>query len=251
MPTKFLNVKPSPQSKHWSARFHLLLNIALPIVLLIMVRAQLYELSIVLALFSKWRIFAVKPHHLIANIRSNATDVIVKLGTLLFMIQYSNPWIQIGLALWYIFWLTILKPRSETVAVGVQALAAEAIGLSALFLFSNRLPEPLLLLGVWVIAASTARHFLGSYEEPWARAISHLWALFVTQLAWVLNNWLLVYIAVPQLVIIVVLLSYVLSSLYAAYMNDSLKPTFVRQQVIMTSVVLIIIIALADWQGEI
>lgn len=251
MPTKFINVKPVTATKHWSARFHLLLNIALPVVLLIMVRAQLYELSIVLALFSKWRIFAVKPHHLVANIRSNATDIIVKIGTLLFMIQYNEPLVQIGLAVWYVFWLIVLKPRSETAAVGIQALAGEVIGLSALFLFSNRLPEPILLIFVWLIAASTARHFLGSYDEPWARAISNLWALFVTQLAWVLNNWLLVYIAIPQIVIVVTLISYVLASLYASYMNETLKKSFVRQQVIMTTVVLIVVIALADWSGEI
>lgn len=248
--SKFIQVK-STSNKQWSTRFHLILNIALPIVLLLMIRANLFELSIALALFSKWRVFAVRPHHLMVNIRSNATDIIVKLGTLMFMIQYSEAWVQIGWCVWYIFWLTILKPRSEKVAVGLQALAAESIGLSALFQFSNRIPEPLLLIAVWVIAASAARHFLSSYEEPWARSVSHIWALFVAQLAWVLNNWLLVYVAVPQLVIVVAVVSYALASLYDAYMNESLRASFVRQQVLMTSIILIVVIVLADWRGEV
>jgi hypothetical protein len=251
---KLLPAKTTKQTKvrkEWSARFHLLLNITLPIVLLLMIRANLYELAIVLALFSKWRVFAVRPHHLAVNIRSNATDIVVKLGTLIFMIQYQQPWVQLGWTLWYIFWLTTLKPRSETFAMGLQALAAEVIGLSALFQFSNNIPEPILLIVVWIIALSAARHFLSNYEEPWARVIAHLWAIFVTQLAWVLNNWLLVYVAVPQLVIIVTLLSYVLASLYHAYMNETLRAAFVRQQVLMTTIVLIVMIVLADWHGQV
>ncbi len=248
---KLTNIGTERGRRDWSNVAHVILNIALPIVLLLMIRNNLIELSIVLALFSKWRVFTVKPRHLLANIRSNATDIIVKLSTLSFIIQSDTLSVQIAWTLWYIVWLTLIKPRSEIAWIGVQAQAAQIIGISALLQFSDRVPELTVLFSAWIIGVVSARHFVSSYEEPWLQPISYVWGLFVAQLTWVLYRWLLVYLFVPQIVLILTVVSYALGSIYHAHKNEKLKQTFVRQQLIMTGLVLLVVVVLADWQGQV
>lgn len=227
------------------------LNGLLPLVLLLMIRIDLVELSIVLALFSKWRVFSVRPRHWLTNLRSNATDIIVKLGTLSFMIEADSLYIQLGWTAWYVTWLMIIKPMSSYVGVSLQALVGTLIGLSALFQYSNRLSEIFLLILVWVLAVVTSRHFLSQYQEPWAQVMSYVWALFVVQLSWVLYRWTLVYGFIPQLALIVVVVAYATASVYHAHKTETLKKGFIRQQFIMTSIALLAIAFLADWQGAI
>jgi hypothetical protein len=146
-------------------------------------------------------------------------------------------------------WLTVVKPASTKGMVTAQAMAGQTLGITALFLSSNNISDILLLSATWIIALVSARHFLSSYEENRVNLLSNLWALFVLQLAWVMNQWLLVYVFVPQLLFVVIIVGYVLGSMYDAQKHELLKTSFIRQQVIMGSVILIVIAALADWQG--
>lgn len=226
------------------------LNAILPIGLLLLIRVGLVELAVLLALFSKWRVFAVKPRHLLTNLRANSVDIIVKLSTLAYMIEAETFAEQIVWTAWYVLWLTVIKPASQRGLVMFQAATAQVLGLSAILLFSNSINDLFIHLGIWVIAYSSARHFLSVYEEPKGQLISHLWALFVLQLSWVLSKWLLVYVMVPQLIFILAVIGYALASVYDAEKREQLKASFVRQQTIMTIAVLILIIFIADWQGN-
>lgn len=238
-------------SRNATFYLHKLLNIALPIGLLLLVRAGLVELSILIALFSKWRVFAVKPRHLIANLRSNATDIIVKISTISFIVQADTLNEQLIWTGWYIIWLAVIKPSSTKGLVTFQAAAGHLLGVSAVFLFSNNISDLAILFLIWVVALSSARHFFSSYEEPKTQLMSQLWAFFVLQMAWVLNKWLLVYVLVPQLIFIIGVIGYAVASIYDAQARDSLKQSFVRQQAGMTILILILILILADWQGSI
>ena len=252
MPQRLNNILPETGgARNWSNIAHTLLNIALPIVLLLMVLSDLIELSIILALFSKWRVFTVKPRHFLANLRSNATDIIVKLSTLTFIIESDTLSVQIAWTAWYVLWLTYIKPKSSTVMMSIQAAAGQFLGLSALLHFSDRIPELTVLALAWVIGVVSARHFISSYEEPWMQPMSYIWGLFVAQLTWVLYRWLLVYVFVPQIAIIVTVIGYALGSIYHGYKQDTLKIGFMRQQVIMTIVLLLVVIVLGDWQGQV
>ncbi len=227
-----------------------ILNILLPIGLLILIRVGLAELAIVLVLLSKWRVFAVKPRHMLANLRSNSVDIIVKISTLAFIIDAETLTEQMIWTAWYILWLVVIKPASSKSWMSFQAAAAHILGVGAAFLFSNNISDVMLLAIVWFVSLSSARHFISSYEEEKTQLISHLWALFVLQLAWVLNYWLLVYIFIPQLIFIIAVVGYAMASVYDAAKRDDLKKSFIRQQTAMTLVILILIIALADWQGN-
>ena len=227
-------------------------NFILPIALLLLIQSGLNELAIVVALFSKWRVFTVKPRHLLANIRANAVDIIVKLSTLSFMIQsVDSTQQQLAWTAWYVVWLVIVKPGSTKAWVAVQAMTAQVLGLSALLYYSNSIAVSLIVLCAWVIGISTARHFIGSYEEKDALLISSIWGFFVMQLTWTLGKWLLVYEFVPQLVFILVVVSYTIASIYNAYKLGSLKAAFARQQIVIGVIILLAITVMGDWQGDI
>lgn len=235
----------------WSNVLHLGLNIALPFAMLALVRSNLESLAILLVVASKWRVFTVKPRHLIANIRANLTDFFVKLGTVIFIIDAESAIVQLAWTLWYVVWLTIIKPRTGKAWMGVQALIGQAIGLSAVFQFSESIDPWLLLTLVWVVAYASARHFITNYNEPWAGVITHLWALFSVQLAWILFKWLLLFGIVPQIVLILTAIGYLLASLYDASYQEKLETSFIRQQVFMTGLIIALVIFASDWQGQI
>lgn len=248
MPSKKAKITQPHHRLSFSSIAHTLLNAILPIVVLSLVRLGLNELAFGLVLLSKWRIFAVQPRHWLANIRSNAIDIIVNLATLAFIINASSFTGQALWTLWYIGWLIIIKPRSNTVSVAIQAIAGLFLGLSGLFLYTG-LNEVFVLLGVWLIATSTARHFLSSYEEPYTRPLSYLWGLFVVELAWVLYHWTLAYFAVPQLALVVGVIGYTLASLYDQSKREVISPKIIRQHLILATVIVVVIVAMADWSG--
>lgn len=251
LPSKDKRQTTTPRLKNATYILYKLFNFVLPIVLLLLVRAGLVQLSLVIALFSKWRVFTVRPHHLAANLRTNATDIVVKLSTLAFIVQATTLVEQLAWTAWYILWLTAIKPASSKAFVSFQAAAGYILGLSAIFMYSNNINDLLLFVCVWIIALSSARHFLSSYEEVRSKLIASIWALFVLQMAWVLNNWLLVYVFVPQLIFITGVVGYALASVYNAHKAETLKASFVRQQALMTALVLLALIIVADWQGSI
>jgi hypothetical protein len=227
------------------------LNVALPITLLILVRVDLIPLAVLIALFSKWRVFTVRPRHLLANLRTNATDIIVKLSTLAFIVQADTFAEQSIWTVWYIIWLIVIKPASSKNMVSFQAAAGHILGVSAVFLFSNTLTDFVLLFFVWLIALTSARHFLSSYEEGETKMIASLWGFFVLQMAWVLNKWLLVYVFIPQLIFIIGVIGYGLASIYNAHKTETLKPALVRQQIAMALLVIVALVVIADWRGSI
>ena len=259
LPKKFSIKSRSKSTKpktRWSVYVHTGLNLLLPIVLLALIWANLEYLAIIVALFSKWRVVAVRPQHFMANLRSNAVDIVVKLSTLSFMITSQQIDGDISLAQlawtgWYMLWLTYVKPKSDTVWVGLQALTAQLLGLAAVFQFADTMNQVIFIALIWVISLSSARHFFASYEEPWAKAMSHIWALFITQLSWILFRWILVYVFVPQIVLIVAVMAYTLGSIYHAFKEENLKPGFVRQQLVMATIIIGVIIITSNWTGEI
>jgi hypothetical protein len=232
----------------FSSVAHTILNVVLPLVVLGMVNLGLNELALGLVLLSKWRIFAVQPRHWLANMRSNSIDLIVNLSTLAFMFDASTFTVQAAWTAWYVVWLLVIKPRSDTVSVAIQATAGLFLGLSAIFLYYE-LSEVVVLLAVWLIATSTARHFLSSYEEPYTRVYAYIWGLFVLQLAWVLYNWTLAYFVVPQLALIVGVIGYTLASLYDQSKKETISPKIIRQHLILATAILAVIVVMADWSG--
>ncbi len=230
---------------------HRALNLALPIGVFLVVVAGLTELAVIAIVISKWQVFAIKPRHFIANLRSNAIDIVVNLSILWFMIDSATVWGQAAWAVWYAIWLNLLKPRSSVTMVALQAVIGQSLGLSVIAHLSDTIPELTVVAGAWVVGVVSARHFLSSYGEDWSRPIAYIWGLFVAKLSWILYRWLLIYTFVPQIVLVTMTVGYLLASIYHHSKSGNLKPSFVRQQLVMALLVLSAVVALGDWSGRV
>ncbi|MBR1939344.1 hypothetical protein IJ847_01260, partial [Candidatus Saccharibacteria bacterium] len=120
---------------------HILLNVALAVgSTALTVISGNWIFAIVLVILSKWRVVAVRLRYWWLNIKANLVDFIV--GVSLVMLVYLagsdslNAW-QIIFTLFYIVWLTIIKPRSSTLSTEIQAISALFFGNYALTVLAS------------------------------------------------------------------------------------------------------------------
>src|SRR5215471_21744975 len=106
-------IKPAHGFSHF---LHLGLLLALPILLLILVRLQggFIQLALSLVLLSKWRMFAVRPRFWPTIVRANAVDIMIGLSAVLFMAHAQSGYFQLLWAALYAVWLLVIKPASGT-----------------------------------------------------------------------------------------------------------------------------------------
>jgi len=243
----FYKIKPTSGI---ASALHVLLKTLLPIAALLFTRLGFDYIAIAVVLLAKWRMFAVRPRYWIPNIRSNAIDIFVGLSAVGFIAGTSIELTQLFWTFAYIYWLVWLKPRSNPVAVMAQALIAQAIVLVA---FYRAFPSSSLLTGVivtWAICYSVARHFLGAFNEPLTRQITHLWAWFGAIMAWVLGHWVIQYLFLPQIALILTVLGYGLATFYYLESSERLKANVRRQLLGVMGLILLIIIVFSDWQDK-
>lgn len=236
----------------WGDFAHTLMSIGVPLTVLLFVRLELAILALGVVAASKWRVMAVQPRHWLANIRANSPDFIVNVSFVIMLMRAESIATNILWTGLYIGWLTWLKPQSNEILVGVQSLVTQFLGLSALFWVADDLPEFAVVGGAWVIGLSASRHFLSHFEESMIRVISYGWALIVAQLSWLMNRWLVIYpisneVVIPQIAVVVTLLSYAAGSLYYLHHHGVLKKSLTRQYIGLTALILGAILWLTDW----
>ncbi len=239
----------------WSLGAYRLLNIGLVLVVAFLISIGLTPIAILLVVLSKWRVLAVQPHHWMVNIRSNSPDLIVGLSFVVFMAQSNSLLATLLWIVLYISWLLYLKPKTEPTYVGSQAMISQFMGLTALFWVADSLPDVLVILGAWFIASVSAQHYLNGYDEPLTKVMSIIWALFVAQLAWLLNRWLIVYpvtehLIIPQIAIITGVLGYVAATMYHLAQSGKLNKKLIRKYVILGTIALAVIIIFSNWTIE-
>lgn len=209
------------------------LNIVFAITILIIVLVTEYLVpAFALVLLSKWRVFAVRPRYWFANVQTNLVDFIVSVGFVIFLstIAEAEPQrliIQIILTLLYIVWLLVIKPRSRRVYVLIQAGVALFIGVAALFSVAYTWPASLVVLSMWLIGYSTARHVLSSYdEERHIMFLSLVWGLVMAELGWIAYHWTIAYslpviegASLPQVSIISFCLAFLMYKAYNSYVH--------------------------------
>lgn len=237
-------IRPKQGFAHF---FHLGIVAFLPPIIFILVRLDLVTLALAVILLSKWRIFAVRPHHWLAHMRTNAIDILFSLSILAFMATTTSPGTQLLWAAVFEIWILFIKPGASAFMVSVQAFLAQALGLVALFYAFPEAP-----LGVYIVLTAaivyfSARHFFGSFEEVHYNSFSWFWALFGGTLTWVLGHWLLFYGPIAQPAVILTIIGYGLASLYYLAETDKLSAIIQRQIVFIMVVSIIIILALSDW----
>ncbi len=224
---------------------HVGLNLLLALIVLVLVRIDFIQLALAIILLSKWRMFAVRPRFWPANFRANAVDIIVSVSILLFLVHSGSQWVQL---LWtgvYVIWLLIIKPASGALMVSLQAMVGLLFGLTALFVGWGDGALYWLVLAGAMICYLAARHFFDSFDEPYARLLSYLWAYVGGALIWVLGHWLLFYGFVAQPTLLLVAVGYGVAALYYLDHYDRLTK-IIRLEVLVTTftIILAVIVSL-------
>ena len=226
--------------------FHVGLMAFFPLLLLILVRLDFTTLALALVLISKWRMFAVKPRFWIANLRANAVDILVGLSIVLFMAHHAGSLWQLAWTLAYVGWLTVIKPGSSIMYSTVQAMLALALSLTSLFMVAGDAPLGVLVLAVGTVCYMSAHHFLDSFDEPFKKFLSYMWAFMGAALTWVLSHWLLFYGVLAQPALILIVLGYGLAGLYYFDHRDRLSRIIKTEfSFIVLMILLINLVALA------
>jgi len=218
---------------------HVGLNILLALLVFVLVRIDFVQIAFALILLSKWRMFVVRPRFWLANIRANAVDLMVSLSLLIFMVQADSQFVQLAWAAGYAAWLLIIKPASGALMVSIQAMMGLLLGLSAIFLEWGDSALYWLVLSSALVCYLAARHFFDSFDEPYAKLLSYLWAYFAGALTWVLGHWLLFYGVVAQPTLLLVAVGYGLAVLYYLDHHDKLSK-LVRIEIMVTTCAIIV-----------
>jgi hypothetical protein len=219
-------LKSSKRRSVVSELIYIILNVALAVAILSVVWAIESPLpAFGLILLSKWRVLAVRPRYWFANVQANLVDIIVSLSIVVLLYAASGALVmQILLTMLYITWLLFVKPRSKRIFVAVQAGAAIFLGVTALLSVSyDWMSSPVVLL-MWVIGYSAARHVLGSFDEAHISFYSLIWGLVFAELGWLLYHWTFAYtlpgvgdIKLSQGALIVLAFSFLTERVYSSY----------------------------------
>jgi hypothetical protein len=231
-----------------SEAVYTVLNIALAIAVVVVIRyTGSVGFAIGLVILSKWRVFAVRPRFWWANLRSNLVDFIVSISFVLHMyivndaaIADDRKLLLLGvLTLFYIGWLLFIKPRSKRSFVAAQAGAAVVLGVSALYALSFNWPASVVVLGMWLIGYTAARHILSSYDaETHGLFLGLAWGVMLAEIGWVAYHWTIAYslpfvptLHIPQVAIIATLASFLAYKSYDSFykhakirINDIILP---------------------------
>lgn len=227
--------------------FHIGFVALLPLLVFISVRLELYGVALAIILLSKWRIFAVRPHHWFPHLRTNAVDIIFSLSMLAFMASTHSMSIQLLWLVVFEVWVLYIKPGSSPLLVSLQALLAQLAGLAALFLAFTDVPLALYILGTSAILYYCARHFFGSFEEENYEIYSWQWTLFGACIVWVLGHWLLFYGALAQPALLLSIVGYGLATLYYLAETDKLSLVLRRQVIFVMLALVAVLIVFSDW----
>lgn len=219
-------LKSSKRRSFLSELVYIGLNIALAVAVLAVVWAVESPIAaFVLVILSKWRILAVRPRYWFANIQANLVDIIVSLSIVVLLYAASGAVaVQCVLTLLYIGWLLFIKPRSSRLFVAIQAGSAAFLGTTALLSVSyDWIASPVIVL-MWLIGYSTARHVLGSYDEAHISFYSLVWGLVLAEVGWLVYHWTFAYdlpgmgnVKLSQSALIVIALSFLAERVYASY----------------------------------
>lgn len=227
--------------------FHLVLLVSLPIAAFVLVRLNFVQIALVVIILSKWRMFSVRPRFWLTNIRSNAVDLTVGLSVVLFMSHSGNTLIQVLWTTFYIVWLLVIKPASGLFMTAMQAFIAQFFGLTALYLVWAAGPIIGLTFITGEICFFAARHFLDSFDEPYARMLAYFWGYFGAALAWLFSHRLLFYGAVSQPTLLLSTLGYGLAVIYYLDNNDRLSKGVRRQFIFIMLAIVLVVLVFSDW----
>lgn len=225
---------------------YVLLNIALAIIsILVTIISGSWIFGILLVLFSKWRVFAVRPRYWWPGIKANLADIIVGTSTILLTYfawvnfnssSLANP-LYLILAIAYILWLVFLKPRSDERSTEWQSLIAIFLGSFAITLVATGeiLGSIFATVATFIVSFFAMRHVLVQAEasQP-TTLINFSFALVLSELAWISFHWTRVYrvsldilpvFQLPQIAIVNTILAFLFIRAYKSFLRHDGKIT--------------------------
>lgn len=233
-----------------SETIYILLNVGLAAATVIMIWATGSPwLAIALVLLSKWRVLAVRPRYWFAHVEANMVDIIVSAGLVVLMYQAGQTQVsgrgvvvQLILVAIYAAWLLLLKPRTRREAIAGQAAAAIAVGTMALASVSYEWPSSLVVLIMWLIGYSSARHVLVAYSDKDIRLLSLVWGFVFAELGWLAYHWTIAYplvflpgLKLPQVTLLVLGISFLAERAYASHhKHDTVRQSDMLMPLIFT-----------------
>ena len=229
---------------------HAIFNVivALLVFAIVVEPIRLPVVAVVVFLISKWRMFAVKPRHWLANVRANMVDITVGLSFIAFVDGTESTLSRLIFTGMFIAWVLFIKPGTTSILVGVQSMVAQLVGTIALFSrFSGSGITPLVIF-TWLICYSVARHFLSSFDEPNGRIMAHIWGIFGAQMAWILSHWTLAYGPFPQITLILTVIGYSFAVSYYIHATKGLKNSQKNQFIIVVALLILVIALFSRWQ---
>lgn len=219
-----------------TSRLSEILYIAFNIILAVGVFLAIYygvpTVAYSLIIISKWRVFAVRPRFWWVNIKANSLDLLLGLSVATMILQATNVlWLQILLTVLYGLWLIILKPRSGSVAILLQAGIAQFMAITALYSVSYDWSAWVVVIAMAMIGYISAQHALSSFEGE-TTILSSAWALIVAELGWLAYSWTIAYsvapagvFKIPQISVIITLVGYFAVTAYKIYdSKNKLRP---------------------------
>ncbi|MEO5950421.1 MAG: hypothetical protein ABIQ04_03145 [Candidatus Saccharimonadales bacterium] len=216
--------------------------------------------AIAIVLLSKWRVLAVRPRYWFANIQANTVDIIVSLSYVVLLYAAGGAlFAQCLIAALYVAWLLFLKPRSKRSLVALQAGIALFFGIAALSIVSFGWPVSVVIVVIWIIGYSTARHILGSYDEPHSHFFSLIWGLILSEIGWLTYHWTIAYslpgvghIKLPQVAIIMLAVSFAAERIYTSYEkhNEIKVGEIILPILLSVSIVLVLLVRFNDIAGS-
>lgn len=247
-------LKSSKRRSLISELVYIALNVAFAVSLLVILLAVESPLpAFALVLLSKWRILAVRPRYWFVNILTNLVDIIVSLSIVILIYSAGGAigW-QVILTAMYVGWLLYVKPKSKRSFVAIQAGAAVFLGVSALMIVSYDWIASIVVLAMWLIGYSSARHVVSSYDEPHASFYSLVWGLVFAEFGWLAYHWTFAYaipgagdIQLSQAALITLAISFVAERVYSSYVkHGSVRSSDVIMPLLLSVSVIIILLTL-------
>ncbi len=216
---------------------HVLLNVSLAVLsTALTVISGSWIFGFVLVALSKWRVVAVRPRYWWLNIKANIVDFTVGLSLVYLIYAASgdslNAW-HIILTLFYIVWLVIIKPQSETIWAEIQAFSAIFFGTFAISVATINMTPLIGAMTCFIIGYGASRHVLMQGDDHDYTLTTFVFGLMLAELSWIFYHWTIVYrlsvsssLYIPQLPIVASVLSFVFFRGYKSAIDHDGKIRF-------------------------
>lgn len=209
-----------------STALHIAMNILLGVgSIVVTIVSGSWIIGFILVLLSKWRMFAVRPHYLWLNIKSNLVDLIVGFSFVLLAFFSGTTILPVHyiLAAAYVLWLILVKPRTTEVWNLIQALFAIFIGSSAASILAASLDPSLLVILEFIIGYGAARHVLAQNNNMNDRGYpAIIFGTIFAEIALLCHSWLIVYafidlgVIISQLALILTVFGFMIERIFRA-----------------------------------